>query len=144
MNPFKAIIAAVVLTSAASQAATITLQVQVKGYSSAGWVLVRPELRSVLGGKVAYLPQHGGWVTDRVARGEAVRLNITPSSPREEKCKVAVLGVNINNAFAGVQAVPLPCVGSFVVSSDPRVDSVRMAVNTAFGTTEYRVPIGSR
>jgi hypothetical protein len=144
MNFIKVLFAVATLAVATTQAATLTFEVQVKGYSGAGWIGVRPELRGVLGGKVAYLPQYGGWVTDRVARGESVRISILPRTAQEGRCKVAALGVNSNSTFAGLAILPLPAVATWQVSQDPSFDSVRMAVNTAFETTEHRVPIGTR
>ena len=47
-------VAGLTLTSAA-EAARIRFYVMVPGYSSVGWVAVRPELRSTLGGRVAYV-----------------------------------------------------------------------------------------
>jgi hypothetical protein len=69
---FLAIVAAVAV-STGLQAAKITHEVQVPGYSRAGWVKIVPELRGALRGGVVYLPQYGGWVADRVAIFELTR-----------------------------------------------------------------------
>ena len=88
-------IALVALTTAL-HAASINYEVQVAGYSKAGWIKIRPELRSILGGRVANLPQYGGWVTDRVARGENLRVTITPDNRVERHCRGSLVGVVAN------------------------------------------------
>ena len=145
MNPTKFLLtaAAIVLTTAL-QAANINYEVQVPGYSKAGWVKVRPELRSLLGGKVANLPQYGGWVTDRVARGETLRVTITATTPAERRCRGGIVGVIANNDLVSIQPVLLPATGIWNVTRNPRIDNVYLSIATESGFFDKRVPIGSR
>lgn len=129
---------------AAVHAASINFEVQVPGYSRAGWVKVRPELRALLGGKVAFLPQHGGWVTDRVSRGETMRISILPDRARETRCRGALVGVSAANGYAEFGLTRLPVTGTWSVTRSPSFDNVRITAVTEAGVFERRIPIGSR
>ena len=135
--------AAVVLTTAA-QAASINYEVQVAGYSGAGWIKVKPELRGLLGGRVAYLPQYGGWVTDRVARGENVRTTIAPDRAVERYCRGALVGVDAANGFFAFTGARLTYSRTQRVSTNPSFDNAYVWTITEVGYFEKRVPIGSR
>jgi hypothetical protein len=128
------------LVTTASRAATITFETKVKGYSSAGWIQVKPELREKLGGRVAKIG--GVWVTDRVQRGEDLRVSIRPIG--RERCHNGSLsGVHAANGFFKWAAVSLPFVKTTKVSNDPSFDNVYVWTYTTSGYFEKRVPIGS-
>ena len=134
----------VVALTTALKAASINYEVQVAGYSTAGWIKVRPELRGILGGRVANLPQYGGWVTDRVSRGENLRISILPDNRVERKCRLSLVGVIANNDLVSLQGALLPVTGVWNVTRNPNIDNVYLAVVTETGLYEKRVPIGSR
>jgi hypothetical protein len=126
------------------QAARINFEVQVPGYSSAGWIKVLPELRSRLGGRVAYLPQYGGWVTDRVSRGEVLRTTITADRLAERSSRGAIVGVDSSNGFIRFTGARLTYSRTQRVSLDTSFDNVYVWSFTEAGYFEQRVPIGRR
>jgi hypothetical protein len=140
------------LGASQSHAAKIKMEVKVAGYSTAGWILVVPELRSVLGGKVRNIPEYGGWVTDRVQRGETMRLTISPSTSTERCQKGAWTGVYSKtdpNQLFTFAAVTLPYVNTATVTLNPLADNVYAYVITQSDKNgcllfEKRVPIGTR
>jgi hypothetical protein len=138
-------LAALTLT-ASLEAASIKYAVLVPGYSTAGWIQVRPELRSLLGGRVAYLPQYGGWVTDRAARGEAIRTTIAPNRAGEGQGTLAAITLKINGVpVIPTFTAPLTFVGYRTVSTNPNDDNISVTASTGIGApTVERVPIGSR
>ena len=145
MNLMKSLLAlsAIALTTTL-HAASINFEIQVAGYSKAGWIKVMPELRGVLGGKVANLPQYGGWVTDRVARGDTLLITITPDSKVERHCQGSVVGVGANHNVVDIERIMIPFTGLLYVSDNPNFSNVIVAVATETGLYEKRVPIGSR
>src|SRR5690349_2080444 len=66
--------------SAAANAASIRIECKVAGYSTAGWIEVRNG--SNTGGRVQR-DSAGRYYTDRVQRGESIRLTINPTIPGE-------------------------------------------------------------
>ena len=144
-NLLKTLVTAAALSiAAAASAASISFEVQVPGYSTAGWIKVKPELRSVLGGKVRYMSQYGGWVTDRVSRGEYVRTTIRANKPAERYCRGSYVGIDASNGFFAFTNVILDYSNTKKVSSDPSFDNVYVWAITEAGYFEQRVPIGSR
>ncbi len=131
--------------TASSEAASIRYDVKVVGYSSAGWIKVVPELRSLLGGRVAYLPQYGGWVTDRAARGEPIRTTISPNRAPERQGTQVFVGLRVNGRDV-IQPFPATLTYSNVrqVSTDASVDNISVWTTTPAGYFETRVPVGSR
>ena len=130
-----------------SQAASITLQVKVPGYSQRGdgWVLVLPELRSQLGGAVRWDNTRGCYITDRVSRGEEMKITITPSTPTEKCTRIALTGIAPGNTWYFDRLVGLPYViTGFRVSTSPAYDNVYVNVATFSGLFDKRLPIGSR
>ena len=130
----------------AIQAASIEFAVKVPGYPAAGWITVKPELRNMLGGRVAYLPQFGGWVTDRASRLEPIRTTILPNRAAERPGSLATISLKSNGAnLIPTFRAPIPLVNSdFKVSGDPKVDNITVSAVTAAGTFEQRVPVGTR
>ena len=125
-----------------AQAQSIRYEVKVPGYSSAGWIEVR-DSRNV-GGKVVRDPS-GTW-TDRVARGENLRVSITDRKPGRCEVKDAIVGVVSDNGFVRGLVADLPFHRDFVVSRDPSFDNVTVIViNRENGNlVTRRVPIGTR
>lgn len=134
----------------AAAAATIKLEVRVPGYSQSGnngWILVNSSCGG--GGRVV----RGGTpnaCTDRVARGESIRVTISSGQSSQSKM-LAFTGVSSSNGFSAGSIVTLPQSGTFVVSKDPTFDDVYISVillsptSVPFGTAQQRrVPIGSR
>jgi hypothetical protein len=133
------------LLTNSSSAASIKFETKVAGYSTAGWILVLPELRSVLGGKIRYDSSRRCYVTDRVSRGDQIRITISPTTSAERCQNGAVEG--IYSAAAGIctwQAVTLPFVKTDKVSTNPAFDNVYVWTKTSSGRFEKRIPIGTR
>jgi hypothetical protein len=129
-------------------AASINYEVQVPGYSGAGWIKVKPELRSQLGGRVAYLPQHGGWVTDRVARGEQLQITYVPSTATE-RCRGGHWGglFTFSGGYKEMGSfgqVSLPYRLRVTCPTGTTWDNVHADIQTNLGYFIKRVPIGSR
>lgn len=126
-----------------AEAADFKLETSVRGHP--GYVVVNPSLRNVLGGKIRWNPSLRCFETDRVSRGEMLRVTITPST-RGELCKSgAIAGVTSSNGTAFFQAVKLPYVETrFGVSRDPSFDNVYVVALTTSGRFEMRLPIGKR
>ncbi|MSU36221.1 MAG: hypothetical protein EXS36_14215 [Pedosphaera sp.] len=109
------------------------------------WVLVLTELRPVLGGKVRWDAARGCYVTDRVARGEVMRISITPSTPKERCLRIALEGIAPGNQFVYDKVIFLPYVTfNFRVSTSPSYDNVDLNIFTFSGAFSKRIPIGSR
>lgn len=126
----------------AALAQTIKYEVKVNGYSSSGWVEVRTGRN--IGGKVRR-DRTGTW-TDRVARGESLRVTIT--DPRARKCVIqeAIVGVVADNGFVRGAIVDLPFQKEFTVGGDPTLDNVTVVVikEGSHRAVTRRIPIGSR
>lgn len=139
------------LASASNVAtATITFETRVAGYSNsgnAGWIKVTDTCGG--GGRVVRAGTTSA-CTDRVARGEPIRVTIT-SGQSSRSQMVAFTGVSSSNGFSAGSIVTLPQSATFVVSHDPSFDNVYVAVvllspsSTPFGAVQQRrVPIGRR
>jgi|GEM_PF-1097244 hypothetical protein len=136
------LLAATALTTVL-QAAKISIEVQVPGYSGAGWVKVMPELRGVLKGRVAHLPQYGGWVTDRVSRGEMMKTTFAADRPIERNGRGALVGVAAIG-FCEFNCVRLPYSRVERVTRDAKIDNVFAWTVTEAGYFDRAVPIGAR
>lgn len=137
-----AVVAAVLVASVNGHAAIIQYETIVRGQESKGYVLIRPELRSVSGGRVQWDPNIRRWVTDRAARTEKLRISIfrTPGESPQ-----ATVGVRADNGFFQSSRVVLDYVDTrFSVSPDPSFDNVVVFANTSRGHFELRLPIGTR
>jgi hypothetical protein len=132
-----------VFASSGAEAATFKIETLVPGYT--GYVLVRPELRFVLGGKVRWNSSINAFETDRVARGERLRITIRPSTAGERCHNLAIAGVTSSNGFAAFNFVNLPYVETrFGVSTNTSFDNVMVRTLTSTGYYETRLPIGRR
>lgn len=140
---FLAIVAAVAV-STGLQAAKITHEVQVPGYSRAGWVKIVPELRGSLRGGVAYLPKYGGWVTDRVGRGEMLRTTFVADRSGERSCRGALVGIASPKEVINFSCTRLSYSLTERVSRDARLDNIFAWAITEAGYFEKRVPVGTR
>lgn len=151
LRPALLAVAALSLLASSSRAASITLETKVPGYSSAGWILVVPELRNQLGGRVRYDPARGRWVTDRVARGENMRISILPTTAQERRQRIALTGVGPRaSEEVDLNLVLLPYVNpNFRVSLNPAYDNVDVNVVSGpwrgpWTLSSLRIPIGTR
>lgn len=140
---FLAIVAAAAV-STGLQAAKITYEVQVPGYSRAGWVKIVPELRGALRGGVAYLPQHGGWVTDRVGRGEMLRTTFVADRSGERSGRGALVGIASPKGVINFSCTRIGYSLTERVSRDARLDNIFAWAITEAGYFEKRVPVGTR
>ena len=138
------LLAIAMATVAQAQAANIILQTKVANYSQAGWIRVVPELRNKLGGRVAFLAQYGGWVTDRVQRGEPLAVTVQPTTRAERSCRGSFIGVDASNGFFAFTKARLPYSRVQSVSRNPAFDDVYVWVISEAGYFETRIPIGSR
>lgn len=137
------------LCSPAAKAVDIKMETKVPGYTGrgSGWVLVLPELRSVLGGAVRWDSARGCYITDRVARGETMRITLAPTTPSERFWRLALTGIAPGEQWYFDQLVLLPYVNAnFRVSTNPAYDNVFINVFTTSTPTPVskRIPIGSR
>ena len=130
-----------------SKAADIKFEVKVPGYTQRGngWALVLPELRSVLGGKVHWDSGRNQYITDRVSRGETMKITITPTTPAERCDSMACVGIGPGDIWTFNKDVRLPYViNNFWVSTNPAYDNVFVKVHTTSGWYSKRIPIGTR
>jgi hypothetical protein len=126
-----------------ASAAGFKLETIVHGYS--GYVLVKPELRNVLGGRVRWNPSLRCFETDRVQRGERVRVTIFATTAGERCRNGAIAGIISSNGVHFFQAVQLPYTETrFAVSMNPSFDNVHLRADTTSGRFEMRLPIGRR
>ncbi|MGV3773772.1 MAG: hypothetical protein ACO1QB_12780 [Verrucomicrobiales bacterium] len=127
-----------------AKAANIVIETAVPGYR--GYALVIPELRAKLGGRVMWDSTSGRYITDRVARGEQLKISVTPSNRKETGCRSgAIAGVHAQNGYFNYGAVRIPLNDArWKVSKDPRMDNVHLWVITNAGYFEKRFPIGNR
>lgn len=138
-------LAAGLLVAHATQACQIDFYVVVPGYSSAGWIAVRPELRSQLGGRVAYLPQYGGWVTDRIARGETFYSVFSANRTGERTClNGGVSGVEVPGGTVTFANRIMLYYRGDVATRNTGFDSAYAWTTTEAGFFNRRVLIGSR
>lgn len=138
-----AILGALLLTSA-SQAATITLECKVAGYSTAGWIKVVPG--SNTGGRVVR-DAYGRFYTDRVQRSEPLRITYAPQG--WERCWGGNWGgiykfTGGYRSFANFGAVALPFAMVVTCPTDPSWDQVYADISTSLGYFRQRIPIGTR
>ena len=125
-----------------AQAASFALQCKVAGYSSAGWIEIRPG--SGTGGRVQYDRNRRVYYTDRVSRQEPLRVMITASRASEVCHNGGFAGAYADNgsqSFGNVR-LPLTIVGK--VTSDPRADNVHLWIRTSAGYFDTRIPLGRR
>jgi len=131
-----------------AQAQTIRYEVKVKGYTNAGWIEVRDGQN--VGGEV--IKDDSGVWTDRVARGETLRVKITDSSVPKCKAQDTIVGVVAANGFVRGKIVNLPYTKQFTVSRNASFDNVTVVVlplptgslEDAGPAVTRRVPIGIR
>jgi hypothetical protein len=126
-----------------ASAAGFKLETIVPGYP--GYVVVKPELRGVLGGRVRWNASLRCYETDRVERLERVRVTIFATTAGERCRNGAIAGITASNGTAFFQAVNLPYTETrFSVSANPSFDNVHLRAFTTSGSFEMRVPIGRR
>ena len=119
---------------------------KVPGYSSgSGWVRIDEGSRS--GGRV--IRTSSEMVTDRVARGETLRVVIDdPSFTKKCKCSFileAKVSTKNKTVFSG--EITIPFKREFVVDKDPNFDNVRVEIFDPIapgGVVSRRIPIGTR
>ena len=133
-----ALLGSMALVSAA-KAANIKMECRVAGYSTAGWIEVRPA--SNTGGRVQR--DGSGYYTDRVSRGEPLRVNFLPTGA--EYCYGGALtGAYWDSGSTGIAAAWLPFAMSGRLTTNPGVDNVHVWVYTNMGYFNKRIPIGTR
>lgn len=127
--------------SGAAKAANIKMECKVAGYSLAGWIEVRPG--SGTGGRVQR-DSAGRYYTDRVQRGEAIRVNVSATTAIERCLSGALTGAYWDNGGGLIGAAPLPFSLTGRVPTNVNVDNLHLWVYTNSGFFDKRVPIGSR
>lgn len=134
------------LLGSGARAASIRIETKVAGYPSVDWVLVLPEMRGVLGGRVRYDDHRRCWITGRVQRGEPVRITVTPTTTAELTDNEAVLGISPANGGKGESyEVLLPYVHMLTIPADSDVWELTVGVqNSASGWLETLIFIGAR
>ncbi len=122
-------------------AATIKLEVKVPGISS--WVLVKVGSWPRYGGRVVWDPALGSYVTDDVARGETVRITVTPA-PGETSGIFGIWCESKHKYLVFKNPIPLPYTNpNYVVPLDPAMDSLAIDVYSTEPATKF-MPIGPR
>ncbi len=137
-------------STVAGPTAVIGFETRVAGYSNsgnAGWIRVDKSCGG--GGRVV----NGGRTsacTDRVVRGEPIRVSISSRHANRTRL-IGLSGIQADNGFAAGSIIPVPYTRTFVVSDDPTFDNaivsaVLVDLNSfTFGAVqELRVPIGRR
>lgn len=120
----------------------IGLSCKVPGYSSgSGWVRIVNGAPG--GGKVINM------VTDRVARGEKLRVMIDdPSFTKKCKCSFTLEAkVSSKNKVVFNGPITIPFTNEFTVDRDPNFDNVRIDIFDPIapgGVVTRRIPIGTR
>jgi len=128
----------------AQQPVEIKYHARVRGYSD--WVRIDTGSRS--GGRVIREPG-GGLVTDRVARGETLRVSIDDRS-FTRKCKCSFLleaRITSENRSVLDGIISIPFQREFTLPVDPNFDNVFVTVFDPIapgGKVTRRIPIGSR
>jgi hypothetical protein len=130
--------------------ATITFETRVAGYSQSGdngWITVSSTCGG--GGRVV----RGGRAdacTDRVSRGEQLRVRISARGAHRTEA-IGIAGVTSSNGFARGAFINVPFSATFTVSPDPSFDNVQVAVllfdsnlRPLADIQQRRVPIGRR
>ncbi len=136
---------AIPLLSGSAKAATIKMECKVVGYSTAGWIEIRTG--SGTGGRVQR-DSLGRSYTDRVQRGEQLRITYSPDSP-SEVCKGGKWGgiFKFDHGFRSTSdfgRVKLPYTLTVTCPKDPNWDNVQADILTSRGYFVKRIPIGSR
>ncbi len=129
-------------TVAAAQAVSLTFECKVANYSGAGWIEVRTG--SNTGGRVVYDSRTGRYYTDRVQRGEALRITCSPTVSREYAVGGFLYTLNAPNPMALFASAPLPVSRVISCPTNPSWDNVYVGVETSSGYYERRIPIGQR
>jgi hypothetical protein len=131
-----------ILTLASStRAATIKMEVKVSGISS--WVLVKYGAWPRYGGRVVYDATIGSYVTDDVARGETMRVTVTPTSG-EFGGFYDIFSYGANRYVSPLRWVSLPFSESIVVPINPSFDNNYVEVASNIANFTARIPIGPR
>lgn len=127
----------------AATAAKIKVETIVPGYT--GYVLVRPELRYVLGGRVRWNIQLKVFETDRIGHAERLRFTVRRSGSGEQCLNLRLDGVSAPTGVFRAGTVNLPYHETRLgVTSNPGFDDVRIIARTSLGRYECRIPIGRR
>ncbi len=135
-----------VLLSPGASAANVQLETRVAGYSSAGWILVLPGLNGSLGGRVRFDRATNRWITDRIQRGEPLRLTVIPTTATERaQTEATVVLLPDSRGPAITQRIPLPFTGTMTVPADPIFREVVLEVwFTPLVWQRTNLPIGTR
>ena len=131
------------LLATTSQAASIDLFVYLHGDDMA---LVVPGSKT--GGRFVYSHYYGGYITDRVQRGEKVWAYLTPTTTAEMKNPVIKRFWRTSDADSkdiGCYSAKLPmCSYDFTIPTNPFCDHNSLHLTTASGTFTMGVPVGTR
>lgn len=130
-----------------ASAASIKFETKVAGYSSAGWILVLPELSGLLGGRVRYDSARGRWITDRVQRGEPLRVTVSPATAAERANGLATLNMYSTSGWEIYESrqVYMTFIGTMTIPMDPSFRDVVVDVWTESSWwVEKTIPIGPR
>ena len=138
---------AVGLFAGQAHASSISIECKVAGYSLAGWIQVRPG--SNTGGRVQYDAAHAVYFTDRVSRGESMRLTFKPTVAGEFAYWGDIFPETHYSLYKGYFAnVWLPFAEVLTCPTDPSWDNVYAEVCTTApypnNYNKLRIPIGSR
>ena len=144
-RPVALTVLGVTLLAQTTQAATIKFEAKVPGYSrGTGWALV---VNGAPKGMVWH-PELNCYVTDRVQRGEKIRITISPNTAAERCQKIALAGAYSDAGPLSWLFVSLPFVCTGTVPTSPNQDNVFICAYTTLLTnpkyTERRIHIGTR
>lgn len=126
-----------------AEAASFKLETLVPGYSS--FAVVKPELRYILGGRVRWNAAIGSYETDRVSRGERLRITLRPSTSGERCNNLGIMGIIANRDVANISVGYMPfSTSNYYVTRNTAHDNVKVGAVTTSGYFEVRLPIGTR
>lgn len=133
------------ILSHVTHAATIKMECKVAAYSAAGWIDIRPG--SNTGGRIQFDPVQRCYYTDRVSRGEPLRVTFFPSPGGEFAYWGYIAPDSIPSAWTGgFQNVWLPFSEVVACPVSPGWREVRAYVHTSTWPYDFSrsVPIGAR
>jgi hypothetical protein len=136
-------IAAVTLFGAVqpAQATYIKMETKVQGINA--WVLVRYGAWPKYGGRVVWDNAAGCYVTDDVARGETLRITISPMPGEYPVAFYDVMSYGAHHYLSPLRLIDLPFSETITIPMDPAYDSNYIETDWTVEFTA-RIPIGPR
>src|SRR5579871_4943261 len=100
-----------------AQASSAELEVQVAGVP--GWVVVKMDAWPRYGGRVVYEPSTGRYVTDDVARGEKIKITVTPGQGEVGEAYFGIICFSEGKWLVPVEGVTMPYATTLPLPTNP-------------------------